>query len=119
MSISTPNQDHPQVNKLAKVALIFDLSAIGIILCGIIFTFLIPYALYFSETICVGLGAVAGAIGLLLGIIALFQIKNEPTQKGGGMAIASIVVGLPILLFGIWIAYLFIIGPVITFPTTP
>jgi len=122
MSISKPqsNESIPsQVNRLARVALIFSLSAIGIVLCGVVVTIIIPYALYFSETVCVGFAAVASAIGLSLGIMALLQINNEPAQKGRVMAIISIVIGLPILLLGIWIAYLFIIGPVITFPTTP
>ena len=122
MSISKPqsNESIPsQVNRLARVALIFSLSAIGIVLCGVVVTLIIPYALFFSETVWGGFAAVASAIGLLLGIMALLQINNEPAQKGRVMAIISIVIGLPILLLGIWIAYLFIIGPVITFPTTP
>lgn len=101
----------PQTNKLAKAALIANASAVAIILCGAFLTIIIPRAFFLFETVFIGLGTVASAIGLLLSIVALFQMKKEPGQEGKVLAILSIVIGLPILLLGIWTEYLVIFAP--------
>lgn len=59
---------------------------------------------------CCSFGVLTGPIALILGIVALVQIKNEPAKYGGkGLAIAGVILGalyfvilaLIILLYGI------------------
>jgi len=59
---------------------------------------------------CCSFGVLTGPIALILGIVALVQIKNEPAKYGGkGLAIAGVTMGalyfiilaLIILLYGI------------------
>ena len=59
---------------------------------------------------CCSFGVLTGPIALILGIVALVQIKNEPAKYGGkGLAIAGVIMGalyfvilaLIILLYGI------------------
>ena len=43
---------------------------------------------------------VIAPVGLILGIVSLVQIKNNPNQKGKGLAIAAIIISsIGILLF--------------------
>ena len=100
----------PQVNKLAKAALIANVSAVVVILCGAFLTIIMPHAFFLFETVFIGFGTLASAIGLLLSIAALLQMKKEPGQEGKVLAILSIVIGLPILLLGFWTEYLVIFG---------
>ena len=60
------------------------------------------------PTLCIGIGFVAGIVGLVLGIVALLAIKREPGRLAGkGFAITGIVLGilstlgLPVLLVAI------------------
>ncbi len=98
-------------NRLAGVALAFSLGGFGVFSCGILLIFLIPYALYFSETVCASIAGVLGAIGAYLGMIALLRIKRHPGQRGAAQAILSLGLGGPIALFACWIAYLLLLGP--------
>lgn len=49
-------------------------------------------------------------LGLTFGIIALVQIKNNPNQKGKGLAIAGTIISLVLLLIVISIFILGIIA---------
>jgi len=84
-----------------------------------ILMFLIGFGLGFAnpavQVVCQGIAVVACLTALVLGIIALVQIKNNPGQKGNGMAITGIVIGglticaAPVLV----ITNLMIFGPAI------
>lgn len=61
---------------------------------------------------CCSIGILTGPVGIVLGIVSLVQIKNDPTRYGGkGLAIGGIVTGglyfvilaLIILLYGVGI----------------
>lgn len=55
---------------------------------------------------------------VILGIVSLNQIKNNPEMEGKGMAMAGIICGGIVLILGI-LAIIFIIGIASTTSTTP
>jgi hypothetical protein len=75
--------------------------AVASLICGII-------------SITLGLicgGPVLGVAAIVLGIIALLQIKNDPRRYGGkGLAIIGIITGSLWILFGIFFLLIMIVG---------
>jgi len=61
-----------------------------------------------SFVCCCG---ILGPVSIVLGIIALSQIKNNPNQGGRGMAIAGLVLGCIHLLFTIIGIIVMIVSP--------
>ncbi len=110
-----------KTNSLASTAGILGIAAIVVPLVGILISFLAPN-LAIISTVCCGLAVLMAIVGLILGIIALTQLKNRPGQKGKGLAVLGIVVGILgvlsiciiplVVLFG-GAALLTILGPVI------
>jgi hypothetical protein len=54
---------------------------------------------------------ILGPVSLILGIVALSQIKHNPQQKGSGFAIAGIVLGILSLLIAVIVILVFISFP--------
>ena len=45
-----------------------------------------------ALTVCIGIGVILGVVGIVLGILALGQIRNQPETTGGrGMAVGGII----------------------------
>jgi hypothetical protein len=61
-------------------------------------------------------GALLGPVALVLGILGLSYVKQHPTAKGTGHAIAGIVLGSLALLFN-WGAILFFVVAMMMAPT--
>jgi uncharacterized membrane protein len=106
-----PEQMQQKNNGLAIAAGWLGIGAILMFLVGFVMAFVYPHV----QVVCQGIAVLACLSGLVLGIVALVQIKNNPGQKGKGMAIIGIVIGglticaAPVLV----IATLMILGPVI------
>ena len=104
-------------NKLAIASGALGLGGVVITLIGLIISLVFsPMLPYFA--ICCGLSILLAIVGLVLGIIALTQIKHNPGQKGKGLAITGVVlggIGVVLLCLSpvIVIAVLTIMGPVI------
>ena len=106
-----PEQMDRKNNRLALAA-----GWLGI---GSVVSFLIGFGIGFvilpASFVCQGVAVVACLAGLILGIIGLVQIKNNPGQKGKGWAITGIVIGglticiAPVLV----ISTLLILGPAV------
>jgi hypothetical protein len=112
-----PVSDQPAVknNSLAIAAGSCGLGSVVLALIGLLSNLLIPGV---GLAICCGVGLLAALVGLVLGIIALVQLKNNPGQKGKVWAIIGVVLGgiavillclSPILVTSI----LALLGPVI------
>jgi hypothetical protein len=52
-----------------------------------------------------------GPVSIVLGAVALSQLKSNPEKSGNGMAIAGIVLGVIALLLGLTALALFIADP--------
>ncbi len=102
-------------NKLGLTAGILGIASVVVGLIGFLTNFVIPGFLFI---LCSGLGILMDLTALVLGIIALTQIKKNPGQAGKGWAITGIVFGaLAILLICVSpfliTTILVILGPVI------
>jgi hypothetical protein len=74
--------------------------AIASMICGILSLFVGLFCL----------GPVPGIVALVLGLVALSQIRNAPDKNGGKpFAIVGIVTGsLSVLIFGAWLLFIII-----------
>ncbi|HTX91518.1 MAG TPA: DUF4190 domain-containing protein [Anaerolineales bacterium] len=101
-------------NNLAIAAGWCGLGGLALSLVGLLINFLVPG----TVLVCCGIAILGALVGLVLGIIALVQLKNNPGQKGKNMAIVGIVLGaiaLVILCISPFLvtAILTLLGPVI------
>jgi hypothetical protein len=85
-----PGQPAQANNKLAIAAGSCGLGSVVLSLIGLLSNLLIPGV---GLAVCCGIGLLAALVGLVLGIIALVQIKNNPGQKGKVWAIIGVVLG--------------------------
>ena len=101
-------------NKLAIASGALGISSVVISLIGLLINLLVRGAVL----ACCGIAILATIVGLVLGIIALVQIKNNPGQKGKALAIIGVVFGgigvvllclAPVLVTSV----LLILGPVV------
>jgi hypothetical protein len=60
---------------------------------------------------CWGIGGIIGVVSIVLGIVALSQIKQNPQQKGSGFAIAGIIMGIISLLIAVSICAILMAFP--------
>jgi hypothetical protein len=90
-TVQTPLPEQPAQanNKLAIASGACGLGSIVISLAGILVGMLLPG----GVLVCCGVAILAALVGLVLGIIALVQIKNNPDQKGKVWAIIGVVLG--------------------------
>jgi hypothetical protein len=104
----------PMKQKNNQLAIAAGWLGIGTLLMFLI-GFVLDFAVSRVQIVCQGIAVMASLAGLVLGIIALVQIKNNPGQKGQGMAITGIVIGglticiAPVLV----VTTLLILGPAI------
>ncbi len=112
-------QPAQKTNGLALTAGILSIAGIVVTVIGFVSTF-IPLLGPFGLACGCGLGLLMAILGLILGFIALAQLKSHPEQKGKGLAVLGIVIGilsiLSICVGGILIAVggtaaLTILGP--------
>ncbi len=102
-------------NKLGLTAGLLGIGSVVVGLIGLLSNLVIPGFLFL---LCSGLGILMDLAGLVLGIVALVQIKKTPGQTGKGWAITGIVFGaLAVILLVVSpvlvIAILTLLGPAI------
>jgi uncharacterized membrane protein len=76
---------------MALTAGILGLGSIVVVLIGILANLVLPGI---GSACGCGLGLLMGIVGLILGIIGQAQIKNRPGEKGKGMAVTGIIIGI-------------------------
>jgi hypothetical protein len=106
-----PDQPVQKNNGLALAAGWLGIGSIVMFLLGLGIGFVYPQVTFVCQTVAV----LACLTGIILGIVGLVQIKNNPGQKGKGMAITGIVIGGLVVCAApvIVITTLLILGPVI------
>ncbi len=105
----------PARNKLGLAAGLLGIGSVAVGLIGLLSNLAIPGFLFL---LCSGLGILMDLTGLVLGIVALVQIRKNPGQTGKGWAITGIVFGalaviLLVLSPVLVIAILALLGPAI------
>ena len=77
------------------------MSIVGSLCFYVVIALLAPAAIWTAGSVCGISGMLAGLAGIILGILALKQIKAAPAQKGKRLAIGSIIIsGIYLLLLG-------------------
>jgi hypothetical protein len=118
METPLPPLNEQPVVKNNSLAIAAGWCGIGSVAVSLLSILIVAIAKAPALTICCGVAWLAALVGLVLGIVALVQMKNNPGQKGKGMAITGIVIGGLALLMACIAPFLIVpvlalLGPVI------
>ncbi len=117
--VPAPAAPGQKTNGLALAAGILGICGIAASLLGFLLNAILPG---FASVCGCGLGLLAAVVGLILGFVSQAQIKNHPGEKGKGMAVTGIVIGivglvtaclLPVLVLVGGTAVIALLGPTI------
>ena len=105
--LPAPAQPGQKTNGLALTAGILGIGSIVVSLLGFLLNFVLPVI---GLGCGCGLGLLMAIVGLILGFIGQAQIKNRPGEKGKGMAVTGIVIGILTILTACVLTILVVVG---------